>query len=84
MQNWEAETLLHNTYGDFPGGPVTKTLEAPNPEDPGSIPGQETRSYMAQPRIHMLQLSSCKLQLRPGAAKYIHTYLLKETTMYAL
>ena len=30
-------------------------LHAPNAGDPGSIPGQGTRSYMAQPRVGMWQ-----------------------------
>ena len=37
-------------------------LCAPNAGDPGSIPGQGTRSHTPQLRVHMPQL-------RPGAAK---------------
>ena len=34
---------------DFPGDPVAR-LSTPNAGDPGSIPSQETISYMPQPR----------------------------------
>ena len=48
--------LWNHLIGDFPGGPVAKTLSS-HCRGPGSIPGQGTRSHM--------------LQLRPGAAKWI-------------
>ena len=55
-------------------------LCAPNAGDPGSIPGQGTRSHMPQLRVHKQQLKipcaatnkdqrSCILQQRPGTAK---------------
>ena len=48
-------------WGDFPGGPVVKTLVS-QCRGPGLIPGQGTRS-------HMRQQSSRVLQLRPSAAE---------------
>ena len=39
----------------------------PNAGDPGSIPGQGTRSHMLQLRVPMLQL-------RPGTAKLINIF----------
>ena len=41
--------------GDFPEGPVAKTL-VPNAGGPGVIPGQGTRSSMPQVRLEMLKL----------------------------
>ena len=41
-------------------------LCTPNAGDPGSIPGQGTRSHM--------------LQLRPGTAKLINIFLKKKTS----
>ena len=61
--------------GDFPGGPVAKNLA----EGPGSIPGQGTRFYMLQIRIHMSQQRSFMLQLRPGRAKQMITIKKKKT-----
>ena len=60
--------------GDFPGGPVAKNLA----EGPGSIPGQGTRFYMLQIRIHMSQQRSFMLQLRPGRAKQMITIKKKK------
>ena len=40
-------------------------LSAPNAGDPGSIPGQETRSHMPQLRV-------CMLQLRPDKANQVN------------
>ena len=42
------------TWGDFPGGPVAKTLHS-QCRGLGSVPGQGTRSHMPQLRIHTLQ-----------------------------
>ena len=53
---------------DFPGGPVAKTL-CSQLGDPGSIPGQGTRSHMPQLRVCLLQLKPHMLQLRPGTTK---------------
>ena len=41
--------IISTFYRNFPGGPVAKTVP-PNAGDPGSIPGQETISYMPQSR----------------------------------
>ena len=42
-------------HQDLPGGPVAKTL-CSHAGDPSSIPGQGTRSYMLQMRVHMSHL----------------------------
>ena len=47
--------VIKRSNGDFPGGPMAKTLRSQGRGPPGSIPGQGPRSHM--------------LQLRPGAAK---------------
>ena len=44
-------------------------LHDPNAGTSGSIPGQGTRSRMAQLRVHMPQLKSSMPQLRPGSVK---------------
>ena len=50
---------------EFPGGSSVR-LQEPNAGGLASIPGQGTRSYMSQLRVHMLQLKSCAPRLRPG------------------
>ena len=40
-------------------------LSAPNAGGPGSVPGQETRSHLPQPRV-------CMVQLRPDTANWIN------------
>ena len=44
-----------NHFGDFPGGPVAKTL-CSNAGGLGLIPGQGTRSHMPLLRVRMPQL----------------------------
>ena len=44
-------------------------LHAPNAGGPGSIPSQRTRSYIAQLRVHILQLRFQMPQQRLDAAK---------------
>lgn len=64
-------------YGEFPGGPVTKTV-SPNADGLGLILIREQDPTRHNLRVH-------KLQLRPGAAKYIfqtkswhfQTYIIK-------
>ena len=51
--------------GDLPAGPVAKTL-CSQCRGPGLIPGQGTRSYMPQLRVHMLQQWS---KVRPAATE---------------
>ena len=43
--------LKESTLGDFPGGPVVKTVCAPKAGGPGLMPGQGTRSHMLQRKI---------------------------------
>ena len=50
-------------FGDFPGGPVAKTLCFPR--GPGSIPG--VRELDQGTQSHMLQLKVCMPQLEDPA-----------------
>ena len=54
--------------GDFPGGPVAKTLRS-QCRGPGLIPGQGTRSHLLQLRAHIPQLNIPHVQQKtPHAA----------------
>ena len=62
---------MHNSrksLGDFSGGPGL-TLHALNAGGPGSIPGQRTRAYMPQLRVHREPSVLRTQQLRLRAAK---------------
>ena len=58
LYKWETEAKLHRKWmldlnselWDFPGGPVAKT-RCSQCKEPGSIPGQGTRSHMLQLKI---------------------------------
>ena len=74
---------------DFPGGPVGKTPHF-HYRDTGLIPGQGTRSYMLQPRVHKIPRAAHKDQksrvpwVRRGAAESINRNTKKEKENHKL
>ena len=54
-KNGVVGVLLNSSRKDFPGGPVAKTLWFPMQRAQGSSPGQGTKFYVLQLRVHMLQ-----------------------------
>ena len=68
------------TSEDFPGGPVVKNPPC-NAGDVGSIPGQRTKIPHAVKQIYPHRNKrSCRMQLRPIAAKEINKYKNRKET----
>ena len=52
--------------GDFPGGPVVKSLSF-NVEDPGSIPGRETKIPQAAEKLSLQTTTRESIHCKEGS-----------------